>query len=445
MIVGRFCVARVLASLAVLPAWSATADTQWATELQLGRSDNIQRTTTNELSENIAQANLEYARTKQSRRIDALLLANLAYVDYLGSSYSSEIVGSVSGKADLTLIDDRLHWTVQDNFSQTHRDLFLASSPSNRENINYLATGPDLLLRFGANNQLDLNGQYSRVDYQYSPFDSNRYSAGLAFTRTLSPNSSLSLNVQRQRVAYLDASTRSSDFDNGALYVGYSGTGRNTTLTLNAGTNRISRAGGNDSGSLLRLSVLRALSPRSMLSFSLGQQFTDAANAFGSQSVFTNLSLDTKSLGTSSSPYQHRDASLAWDATGRRTRVGASVSFDREQYLRQSGFDRELLSGGIRLARDLASRLSLTLIGTYTDTDYKNAPGDSKDISSAAGLRWLAVGHLRVDVSVEHYSRTSDVPAFDYTENRLWLKLRLGDVIVPGIGAFGTRQADSFK
>jgi Putative beta-barrel porin 2 len=246
-------------------------------------------------------------------------------------------------------------------------------------------------------------------------------------------------SICKHRVGYLDLTTRSANFDNKALYVGYDVAGRDTKINVKLGTSRISRSGANDNGALLQLTLSRNISARSTLSLGLGQEFTDAANTFGSANVFTSVSLDTQSLGTTSSPYKHTYGSLGWDAAGIRTLLGASLSFNREKYLLTTAADRDVALGELHLARQLTARTSLRLQGSYTDSKFKNVVGDSQDISSQAALIWRITQRLSSSLSLEHYSRNSELAGFDYAENRVWLKLRLGQQYVPGVGAFNTQ------
>jgi|GEM_PF-891043 len=451
---------RILAALAIMTILSATAfaqeittglaatgfaatgeevpaGVQWATDLSLGHTDNVRRTNLNQQGEDLAQADVEYYFLKKTRRVDAAVAADLGYVDYLSNSYSNSVIGSLSGNAAANLVEDRLRWTVQDNFGQAHRDLLLSYTPQNRENINYVSTGPDLLLPLANNTDLDLNARYSRVDYQISPLSSNRDLAALALIRHIAGASSLSLNATAQRVDYQSPLTRGADFDRSAIYAAYTGGGSKTDISISAGVNEISNSVANASGPLLQLVLTRRVSAYSRMTFGLGQLFTDSGTAFGTASVFTNVTLDTQALGTSASPYKLSTANLGWEAIGSRTRLGASASWNRETYLQQATSDRDLASAEVHLARQLSSRLDMRLTASDTDTKFKLVTGNSQDSRASAALNWQAGQRLHLGVLLDHYHRNSQLAGVSYTENRIWLSLRYGDAFVRGVGAFG--------
>ncbi len=95
---------------------------------------------------------------------------------------------------------------VSDNFGQTQPDLLTPVTPANSENINYFSTGPDLTLRLAPTTELRLGARYSLVNYQISPFDSDRVSGSLVLTRSIAERSSVSLNAEHDRVEFANQS-----------------------------------------------------------------------------------------------------------------------------------------------------------------------------------------------------------------------------------------------
>ena len=279
----------------LMPALAVAADVQVAGTMGIGHSDNIRRVSSNEESESIAQAGLELAATEKTRRFDGDLVSDLAYMDYLHNTYGNEIVGNARGNAAVNLIEDHLQWAISDNFGQTQTDLFAPVTPANSENINYFSTGPDLTLRLAPTTELRLGARYSLVNYQISPFDSDRVSGSLVLTRNIAEHSSVSLNAEHDHVEFANQSVN-TDFDSDALYLAYAAESNRTKLEINVGVSRIKSSGTKDNDSLLRLELSRTLTARSTLDFSIGRELTDAASSFGSQKISDNVSLDTQSL-----------------------------------------------------------------------------------------------------------------------------------------------------
>ncbi len=131
-------------------------------------------------------------------------------------------------------------------------------------------------------------------------------------------------------------------------------------------------SGTKDNGSLLRLELSRNLTARSTLDFSIGRELTDAGSSFGSQKISDNVSLNAQSLGGSTSPYTNEYVSLGWHATGKRTRIGASMQYSHENYFQQSSQDRDHTAVQAYVSRDLGPRLSARLVGNYAKDDFKS-------------------------------------------------------------------------
>ena len=425
------------AGLWLLPALAVAADVQVAGSLGIGHSDNIRRVSSNTEDESIAQAGLELAASEQTRRFDGDFISDLAYMDYLHHTYSSEVIGSARGNAAVALIEDHLQWAVSDNFGQTQTDLFTPVTPANSENVNYFTTGPDLKLRLAPTTEMRLGARYSLVNYETSPYDSDRASGTLALVRNLAARSSVSLNAEHDHVEFADQ-TANTDFDNDALYLAYDAEGGRTKITINVGVNRIKSSGAKENESLLRVNLSRQLTARSALDFSIGRELTDVGTSFGSQKISDNVSLNAQSLASSSSPYLNEFVSIGWNATGKRTRIGATVHYNQENYLQQSLQDRDHTDVQAYVSRDLGPRLSARLVGNYMKDDFKQQGGDSDEKSIACGFSYLASRLFRIDLSVERYDRNSESVNSDYRENRAWLKLRFGEAFVRHVGPFGS-------
>jgi hypothetical protein len=144
-VAGRLAVAALLAA----PFAANAADVAYEANVAVGHSDNVGRTATNEIDETIASAGLEFSVGQFGPRLQADLTGNFAYYDYLDDTFDSELMGSFSGNALLNFVPERFTWMIADNFGQVLSDPFQPATPDNRENINHLMTGPDLMFALG--------------------------------------------------------------------------------------------------------------------------------------------------------------------------------------------------------------------------------------------------------------------------------------------------------
>src|SRR5579859_2144237 len=168
----------------------------------VGESDNVTLVSANKLSQTIATTDLDFVLREQSRLLAAHATGAFSYLAYLQNAYGSQLVGRFDGQGKIAIIPGRLIWTVEDNFGQAAIDPYTAVTPSNMENINYFSTGPDLHLRLGGVNFIDVSARYSRAQYQSSPFDSNRGLGSLDVGRDISAGASVSLDAEFERVMF---------------------------------------------------------------------------------------------------------------------------------------------------------------------------------------------------------------------------------------------------
>ena len=94
----------------------------------------------------------------------------------------------------------------QTRYGQTTKNQFAPSTPDNRENVNYLSTGPDFTLSLGSRNKLLLNGRFADVSYEDSELGNQRVRGALALRRDLSDATNVSINVTTEQVSFDDDS-----------------------------------------------------------------------------------------------------------------------------------------------------------------------------------------------------------------------------------------------
>jgi hypothetical protein len=391
-----------------------------------GTSDNIARTSTNEKSETMALAGLQLDWREQRVRMNADVSADVQYVDYLNNTFGSEFVGNASGRLGFALLPERLNWQLSDNFGQGRIDPLSASSPQNRENINYFSTGPDLTLPFGSSMELLASGRYSKVTYEVTPVDSSRYSGAVGLQHKLSDSSSVSLNVTHDSVQY-DDDIANPDYDRESAYARYKVTGRRTELALDAGYTKIDRTVGNDTdGALFRLELSRRLSASSIIAVSAGHEFSDAADAFRMSQALSGGGLDTQGTLQTSSPFTNDYATVAWNFARNRTDFAVGVSRFEESYADNSQLDRDRTLANVSANRQITPTLRLGAVAGYTRENYQHLVGDSRELAASLLMSYRMTRHLTLTARYQYAHHTSEIPNTDFSENRTWLQIGWG-------------------
>ena len=124
----------------------ADEDLRYALSVGALYSDNINRTPTNEETATVGTAGLDLRARRESQRLSYRANSNLNYLNYLDTDLSDKVVGHFNGSSSYALVPGRLLWIVRDDFDQTRIDNLSPAAPSNRQNINEFATGPELNL-----------------------------------------------------------------------------------------------------------------------------------------------------------------------------------------------------------------------------------------------------------------------------------------------------------
>jgi hypothetical protein len=464
---GARCPAAAIASLCVLasaskadpPAFgtdtSATpsrADTLvYGVDVGVAESDNVSLVSTNKVSQTMAIADGDFDVKQQSRLLDVDAKGNFTYLDYLQGAYGGQLIGRFDGSAHLALIPDRLVWVVQDDFGQAALDAYTPQTPTNLENVNYLSTGPDFALRFGASSYVNMSARYARTDYQTSPYNSNRLLGDLAWGYQLSARSSVSLNGETERVLFANTVVN-SDFDRSSGFVRYEVKGARTELSADLGATTISQYG-RTTRPLAKVSLARKLSAAAKLTLTAGRDLTDAGTSFsGLQSGAIGL-VGTAPAAQTTDNYTSSYASASWQYTRNRTLIALSARWEKDIYDNApvtgvsltgvpptvaplagapvigsaSALDYTLSGAEFRVERKMTRALTAEILGRIYKTDYLHSsvtgqlgtPNYNTEQVSA-GLTWRHGRALEVKLRYEHNAQVT-TGIYGYGENRVIL------------------------
>jgi hypothetical protein len=344
----------------------------YGVDVGIGETDNVALVPTDTVNQTIAITDLDFSVQQATRLLDADLKGNFSYLDYLEDAYSANFVGRFDGMAHAALIPERLTWTLQDDFGQGQVNAFAAPTPDNRENINYLSTGPNLWLRFAGTGFFELSARYARAQYSISPFDSNRIQGSFGLGDQLSARSSLSLNGVTEHVFFDDTSVN-TDFDRTSAYAHYEISGARTELTANLGGTEISQNGSSTSGPLAKLQVNRKVSPATRIIFSVGRELTDASTGFSTAQTGATGAISTTPAAVTANNYTSDYVSLGWNCERYRTTFALTGRWEKDSYASQSELDVSRGGGEFNLAEKLTHALSVQLLGSWYTSNFVHA------------------------------------------------------------------------
>ncbi len=406
---------------AALLATTAAAEVEYSVEAGVGTSDNIGRTAEDEESSTILTTGLDLKWLREEGLVNADVDVDLSYFIYDDSDYDSEIVGLATADLRLRFMPDRFEWVITDSFGQTQTDPFAASTPANRENVNFLSTGPDLIFRLGSVAAVTMFGRYSMTTYEDSNFDDTRALGGLSISRNISQRSTVSLNATTERIEFDDPLV-GSDFDRQSYYVAYESSGARTRISAEGGYSEIHDFSDSNSYPLIQLNIARDLSPRTVLTLNGGVRTSDSASSLGADDVFGGGGPTRPGRISTTGTFEIRDAGISWQFTAPRTVFTAGLGYEENLYDNESQGDRTRHTVHLTARRQLSSRISLEGHAGLYSNDFEESGQEDDEMQFGIQLAWHATGRLWIEFDVDHVDRDSNVDTTEFSETRAFLR-----------------------
>jgi hypothetical protein len=411
-----------VATLRALPLTAAAAEQgadqtfDWALDAGVRHSDNIERTAVDEQSESVAIAGLNLRIDAERPRLDANIGANVQYRDYLDDVFQSELVGGVDLLTTYSFVPERFSWTIVDNYGQIAEERQLAETPDNRQDVNYLTTGPDITFPFGTRTALRLSGRYSDVYYENTPEDSNSVSGAVALIRELSDNTRWSLNASDTEVDYDQEAFVDYGIREG--YLRFESTGRLTTLSIDGGYTSIDQDGDKSDGLLARINLSRKVATRSRVGLRAGTEFSSAADTFRRDQQVIGPQTSNDDAIAAGDALRSDYAYVTFDTDWPRGSLVAVLNARREEHEIVTTEDRDLYGASLQLSREVSRRIEASFTGSYAKEKFVNAGFDFDEWSVGAALLWRFAAQVSLRMSVDHLEGSSNTGTRDYEENR---------------------------
>ncbi len=389
-------------------------------------SDNVTLVPTDKVSQTIAVTDVDFGYQQRSAQLDADAKGDFSYLDYLEGAYHTQLVGRFDGAATVALIEDRLSWVLQENYGEAALNPFTPVTPTNIESINSFATGPNVTLRLGPLSFLDLGARVARASYETSPFSNDRISGNISGGLLLSALSSVSLNVDSQRVLF-ENTALNTDFDLTDFFLKYALQGDRTEFAAKAGVSRVNVDGDSIEGGLATLMLARTLSRSAKITLTVGHVPTDASTSFSSAQAGASGAVTAGPAAATSATYTSNYASLGWQYQRSRTTLGLSARWEKDTY-GEAVLDRSLKTAEFRVQRQLTRAFAAELAGSLYQTDYGHAlvapASGSPDTTTgavSAGITWRHGRGLEIRFRAEHTTYSVSSGDSGYHENRAFL------------------------
>jgi hypothetical protein len=390
-------------------------------------TDNVSRSQVDEESETIATAGLLVGITTDRPKLDADVAAHLEYRHYLDDTFDSEVVGGVNAFVAYAFIPERFLWVVEDNFSQISSDITAVDTPDNRENVNFLSTGPDFTIGLTARTSLQLSGRVSDAYYEERETDSQGLSGSVALIRQMSDASSLSLNGSTSETDYDEEVF--SDFRIDSAFLRWQTVTERTTLILDGGYDRVVQddpfnltEDDESGGFLARLELSRAVGARSRVGVIAGTGLeTPDQGLQRIQDVIGVDPGDDEDAIVGSDAYRADYAFLSFNTDWERGTFAAVVDYRSESHETEIEADRDAYGALIEVSRQISRRFTADLNGRYTKNDFSETGFAFDEWSVGAGLSMQVSERLSFQARVAHIEGSSEDGTRDFEENTAYI------------------------
>ncbi|HET7844375.1 MAG TPA: hypothetical protein VFL14_09510 [Xanthomonadales bacterium] len=390
-------------------------------ELSLGleHSDNIARTSGDEIDDTILVPRAVVDLLHRGPRFEATVAADVSYRHYLDGSFDDEVRGRADAVAWWSILPGRLRWLFEDHLAVEPVSLFTRDDPSNLQQINVFTTGPQLELRPSPRTRVEADLRWTDSWAEETrEFRGQRTQATLRGELERTPLSTWGLAIEAWDVGFEDEFT-SADYRRADVYASYARRLRRFELDAQAGGTRIDfDDGGDTSGPLARVGIAWLIDADQALRLRLRRQFSDAT-----QSLIDVPLLEAPGTGTPiergvvADVFRERSAELRYERRGRRFAIDAGPFWRDYEYENTPTLDRRSDGAVAEASWALSPRTSLRFAAAGERRDYALDGREDRDIEIALGVERRFTDHWSGRAGVLHRRRDSTAPNQDYDEN----------------------------
>jgi len=392
-------------------------DVQYALSTGVLYTDNVKRTASDAESATLGTAGIDLHARRTDERLSYRADSDVTYVDYLDAHLPNQEIGTFDGAISYAFVPERLRWVAEDNFGQTRVDNLSPAAPQNRQNVNWVSTGPEANLRLAQSVFAQVSARYGHEQYETSPFDNDRVIGEVRLVRESDARTRFGVGISSEHVDYENGRQTGGDYDlNEALGL-YRVSSERTRLDIEAGYAKIDQDDASKDDPVVRIQASRLVSSYSTLHVSVVQEYsTSALHSLGDIELSPIVSGDYV-LGQSN-PYRLRVARLGWTSQWARTRLELNAQTGKEDDA--NGLNpRNSLSGfSGNVARRLTPNADLKVFFGWASNYVKGATySGGDDTLYGASFDWRLGRTLAASLQAAHVNEA------DFDENGVWLRL----------------------
>jgi hypothetical protein len=410
------------------PQQQTTVENQfgWSVDVGAERSDNIARTDTDELSETTGIFGLGLNIISERPRLSTNISGDLEYRDYLDREFESEISGGLDAYVAGYFIPERFYWVLEDNYGQIALNRQVADTPGNRQQINYLSTGPEVSIPLGARTDLQLGARWTDTYLEESIEDNNATLANVSLVRQFTDVSSISLDTSASKTEF-DEDQLFPEYETRQASFGYQLRAPKTTLLADVGYMKYEQKGLNPVEEEFVMAVIdfsRLITRRTTLRIAGGTHPSSTGENFRRDQSIIGIGDGAEAAQAAADIFRSDDAYVSWSTVFDRSSFEFVVSARREEHEVIVELDREQYRGLLTYERRVTPNVTVDLSGGYLQEERTQTGFQFDEWFGGFELEWQLSERFSLNSRLYHSVGSSDDGSRDYTENRAYIGIR---------------------
>ena len=388
-------------------------------------SDNITRTSINEISGTTRRLGLSASINHHSDSVSFNFTPRIEYFNYTPEELEDHTLYHLDSSLLWQIIDSRFFWTFEDYIDQTAINVTAPETPFNAQTTNVFLTGPDLHFLLEKGKSIELLIRYADFYFEVDEeLDNQRYGLRLRLISQPSPLFSYSINMDAVDVSYKEE-IFNQNYNRYDVYLEANKLGNLYNLDLTLGYSIVEREFSEDLiGLLANFNYELTPSPKSRLIILGRSEYTDSSRNFLQSRAFSE---DVRRFNTAISSEIFYENYLfgiyQWDDG--ITTISADASIADQDYEEETLTepDRLIKDAGIQLRRRVTSLTDVFLRAGWRNTNYKRTSREDIDEIYSLGLSYRLSRSLFITADYEYAARDSNYIIANYTENSIFFSV----------------------
>ena len=337
----------------------------------------------------------------------------VTYQRYANKTFDDTTYFNLNAQARWEQIDNRLNWRVSDFFTQSSVQSLGRDVPTNTQDTNVFSIAPDIAFPYASGHRFGFTPFFRDYYYEVSDTDNQQYGLDANWSYPMYPTLRLGVSGNYTDVNY--DSSNVPDYVRSNLRLFISGSRPHSEYSVNAGTTRLSRDGGQDqTGFGGSVNYLYNFTGRSSVRLVMSTDLTDSSQTFFNSATDP----DTGSQGnvqTSSDTFRNNVFTLTYNRKDEtfNTRVwGELRKLDYDEAPR----DRDAQELGANLDYRVNAYLGTGVFGSYIRIKQTDISRTDQRYVLGGRVKYNFSKKLSANASLQYRKRDSTLNSFNYDE-----------------------------